>query len=123
MSQLDLITGEPVDVEPERGGGVTLTERQALALRFIGQHQPVSSDELGAVLHEDRMRRGGKGHDASERCERCSSEGAQMGDALRKRGHVVRKRTVGWCLTGYRPVPAGTGSGIDPKTSDWPEGF
>lgn len=118
MSQIDLLTGQPVpEREPE---AVTLTSRQALALQFISAHQPVSSDELGAVLHEDRMRRGGKGHGRDERCDWCQSEGAQMGNALRKRGFVVQKRTVGWALEGYNYNAAALDIGYDPKTSEIP---
>ena len=116
MSQLDLISGEPV---PAARSAEALTDRQQLALEHIGAHQPVSSDELGAVLHEDRMRRGGKGHDAGERCTYCSSEGRDVADVLRKRGLVVRKQTVGWCLTGFNPERPET-SGYDPTKSEIP---
>lgn len=118
-AQLDLITGEPVPPAKDPGA---LTDRQQLALEFIGKHQPVSSDELGAFLHEDRMSRGGKGHGRDERCDWCPGEGREMGEALRRRDCVVRKKSVGWCLAGFSPERSGT-SGYDPETSDFPEGF
>ncbi len=127
MSQLDLITGEPVESPRDPNA---LTDRQQLALEFISANQPVSSDELGAVLHEDRKQRGGKGHDRDTRCDWCATEGNVVAASLRAKGLVVRKKTVGWCLTGYRPVPAGTGSGSGPNATGeglddrgLPEGF
>lgn len=117
MSQIDLFTGEPVETV-DTGGGVTLTDRQALALQFISAHQPVSSDELGAVLHEDRKLRGGKGHDRDTRCEWCVTEGNVVAASLRAKGLVIRKKTVGWCLTGY--TPARNTDAYDPTKSEIP---
>lgn len=104
-AQLDLLTGQPV--QPARDPDA-LTDRQQLALEFIGRYQPVSSDELGAFLHEDRLRRGGKGHHRDSRCDWCQSEGSQMGDSLKGRGKVIRKKTIGWVLPEYQAVPTGT---------------
>lgn len=101
-TQLDLITGQPVS--PPRDPDA-LTGRQQLALAHIAAHQPVSSDELGALLHEDRMRRGLKGHGRDERCTFCAGEGREMGETLRRRGLIIRKRTVGWCLPDWQPTP------------------
>ena len=118
-TQIDLFTGQPV---PAPRDPAALTGRQQLALEHIAKHQPVASDELGAILHEDRLARGGKGHPADERCEWCPREGRVMGSSLRRHGYVVQKRSLGWCLPDYRPERPGT-SGYDPSTSDFPEGF
>lgn len=104
MRQLDLLTGEPV---PPAKDPDALTDRQQLGLEFIAQHQPVSSDELGAFLHQDRLERGLKGHGRDERCDFCTGEGREMGEALKRRGKVIRKKTIGWVLPGYRAQPAG----------------
>lgn len=106
MTQINLITGEPVAPAKDPDA---LTDRQQLALEFIAQHQPVSSDELGAVLHEDRRARGGRGHARDERCDWCQSEGSQMGQSLKARGKVIRKKTIGWVLPDWRAEPAGDG--------------
>lgn len=116
MSQLDLITGEPV--APPRDHHA-LTDRQQRALEYVGKQQPVSSDELGAFLHEDRMRRGGKGHGRDERCEYCAGEGREMGEALKRHGRVVRKKTIGWVLPDYRAEPVDVGF----EHTGFPEGF
>ena len=95
--QLELLPGVPV--EP----AIKLTERQRFALEAIGRLQPISSDELGALLCERR----GK-HTADERCDWDGSNGRQCAASLRAKGLVVRKRTVGWTLPEYRPTPAGS---------------
>lgn len=100
-----------------------LTARQELALAFIAKTGTVSSDELGAVLHEDRRARGGRGHDRDERCDYCATEGADMGRRLRELGLVTKRRGVdgGWCAANDESQHEETsqlGEG-DP----WPEGF
>lgn len=114
--QLELLSDTPVDPT------VRLTARQRLALEYIGHHQPVASDELGAFLHEDRRARGGKGHGADERCDYCQQEGAQMGAALRLKGLVKRKRGVGWVVSGTsgpNPERPGRSGQQDGDTVDW----
>ncbi len=98
---------------------VKLTGRQQLALDYITTHQPVTSEQLGAILHEDRRERGGRGHHRDERCAYCHDEGSQMGRALRAKRLVVRKRGLGWCLPDYKPVPH-VDSGYDPSTAPIP---
>lgn len=77
-----------------------LTDRQRLALDYIAANQPVSSDELGAVLHADRVARGGRGHVVDVRCTYCADEGSDMGRALKAKGLVFRPRKGGWQLAG-----------------------
>lgn len=72
--------------------GVDLTPRQRVALAFVREHGPVTSDELGAVLHELRLHNGGRGHDRDGRCAYCREEGADMGGVLRGKGLVERRR-------------------------------
>lgn len=111
-------------------GGSTLTARQANALAIISRLQPILSDELGAHLHAYRHAHGGGGHSADERCQWCSSEGTNVGQALARKGLATRRRGIGWTLPEYRPVPAGTddrpgpnatGDGLDAR--GLPEGF
>ena len=70
-----------------------LTRRQRFALELI-THTPLSSENLGAALHEYRMKEGGKGHDARRPCQFCRAEGAHMGDALRKKKLVRFARNL-----------------------------
>lgn len=72
--------------------GVNLTPRQDAAFAFVRDHGPVSSDELGAFLHEYRRDAGGRGHDRDTRCDYCREEGADMGGVLRSKGLVERRR-------------------------------
>lgn len=74
--------------------GVPLTRRQDLAYAFVREHGPVTSDELGAFLHEVRLGNGGSGHAMGVRCDYCTSEGADMGGVLRQKGLVERRRGV-----------------------------
>lgn len=90
MTQLE-IGGNDALAPPE----AKLTQRQRIALEYIGHHQPVSSDELGAMLHEERRARGLKGHSSDERCEYCTDEGRSMGAALRQKGLVRFRRHEG----------------------------
>lgn len=102
-----------------------LTDRQRLALEYVGAHQPVAAVELGAVLHEDRAARGGKGHSAAEHCAYCSDEGRAMGRALRAKGLVQERRGAGWVLKGARPEHSRPDHSrcYDPATAPLPEGF
>lgn len=82
---------------PELPPGVTLTPRQRVALEHIEKHDaPTSNDELGALMHEERRSRGGRGHHRDERCPWCGDEGAQIGEALEAKGLVVYVRRDGW---------------------------
>jgi hypothetical protein len=101
-----------------------LTRRQRFALEFI-HHRPVSSEELGAALHQYRKGEGGKGHDATERCDFCQVEGAGMGARLREFGLVryARNLEVWYCVEDGRPgaeparQPEGT---YDPASQEIP---
>lgn len=110
MSQLDLMGGElPV--------GVTLTERQAAALAYIRENQPVASDELGAYLHELRRTAGGRGHPSETRCVWCTDEGRQMLRALRRKRRLVKQlRGIGWVTRDYK-------RDADATFGDFPKGF
>lgn len=96
-------------VGPATPPGLRLTPRQRFALEFIA-HRPVSSEELGAALHEWTLREGkGRGHLATSRCDFCSSTGAEMGNRLRQDGLVRFARSLGvWYLVErgkpYEPV-------------------
>lgn len=113
--QLELL---PVDPE-ER-----LNERQKLALASIRDSWPMPSEELGAILHEDRQARGGKGHARDSRCGWCLEEGKGMGSRLRKDGLVRFKKDEGWYPSGIRfgrdQSPRAATSGYDPKTAPIP---
>lgn len=83
-----------------------LTERQQFALDTITAHQPIPSDELGAHWCQHNGR-----HTTATRCDWDGPTGRELGRALRKRGLAIERRSLGgWCLAGYRPVPAGTDS-------------
>lgn len=119
MSQL-AFDGSPVPP------GVRVTARQRLAVEYVAAKQPVPSDELGAVLHADRLARGGRGHSVDERCEWCRSEGREMGAALRRLGLVRERRGAGWVLEGAAAPPRAAAPAedvYDPATADFPEGF
>lgn len=103
--------------------GRTLTPRQQLALAHIASRQPVATDELGAVLHEHRRATGGKGHGRDERCDFCTSEGRQMGEALRRRVLVRYRRGAGWTLPDYRPGDHLPSSQNATGPDGFPEGF
>lgn len=85
-----------------------LTPRQRFALEFISR-RPVSSEELGAALHEWTMREGkGRGHIAQMRCDFCQTTGAEMGNRLRREGLMRFARNLGvWYLVEQgRPADA-----------------
>lgn len=100
-------------------GGVTLTDRQAHALRTIREQQPIRSDALGAHLHAYRQANGGRGHHAYETCDWCVSEAKSVGDALAKRGLVRYVRGQGWVTGDYEaPKAASSQLGVG---DEWPE--
>lgn len=116
MSQLEL-DGTPTLAPPE----VRVSPRQRLALDYLRHHAPVPSDELGALLHEDRRARGLNGHSADERCRFCADEGKQMGGALRAKGLVRYRRGEGggWYLADRTaPTPQ-----VEEQEDPFPEGF
>jgi hypothetical protein len=80
-------------VGPATPPNLRLTRRQRFALEFIAR-RPVSSDELGAALHEYRGT-----HAAQRTCHWCKPEGAGMGSRLRELGLVRFARNLGvWYL-------------------------
>lgn len=114
------MTGNQLELIPKPAK--PLTGRQQLALDHITANQPVPSDEVGAILHEDRRARGGRGHSRDERCKWCADEGKTMGASLRSHGLIVRRRGAGWTLPDYR-IGDRPASGYDPATAPFPEGF
>jgi hypothetical protein len=117
--QLNLAGGARTIVD-----GVELTARQQIALELIRRAGPVPDDELGAVLHEERAARGGRGHPADHRCSWCGEEGKSMGDTLRGKGLVRFRRGLGWVAADS--APAGRKSAARPAGADFgefPEGF
>ncbi len=115
MTQLDF-TGRPALAPPD----TPLTAFQRLALDTIGRLQPIASDELGAHLHEDRQRRGKRGHPADRRCQWCADDGKHMGAALRKKGLVKMRQGQGWVLASYLPAERQHDDGYDPGTAEIP---
>lgn len=75
-------------VGPATPPDLKLTKRQRFALEFIAQ-KPVSSEELGAALHEYR-----DAHPATKTCRWCEAEGASMGSRLRQDGLVRFARNL-----------------------------
>lgn len=101
MEQLALIPAPPA--QPR------LTDRQQRALDLISRLAPIPSDELGAYLHR---------HGPDSRCQWCATTGAEVGEALRRKGLVKRRRGKGWVLmAGAADKPA------DPVFGEFPEGF
>jgi hypothetical protein len=118
--QLNL--GGDMPTPPER----PLTDRQQHALHIISQAgwQGITSDELGAHLHQYRQENGGKGHTTDHRCDWCSHEGQEAGKALHTRGLIYRRERLHWTLIEHRDTKTGpTLSGYDPRTAPLPEGF
>jgi hypothetical protein len=100
-------------VGPATPPDLKLTRRQRFALEFIAR-RPVSSEELGAALHEFRMLEGGRGHRAEGRCDWCQPEGASMGNRLRELGLVRFTRKLGvWYLQETGPPPPDRGAQSD----------
>lgn len=91
-------------VGPATPPDLHLTKRQRFALEFIA-HRPVSSEELGAALHEYRAHEGGRGHRAESRCDWCKAEGAHMGSRLREMKLVrfARYLSVWYLAEGGKP--------------------
>ncbi len=116
-SQLALAGGDPAPTPAPK-----LTDRQQFALELIGRLQPISSDELGALLCE---RHGN--HAAADRCAWDRTNGNQMGEALRRKRLVRYRRNAGWTLTDWQPTGSGpsaqntTGDGFD--THGFPRDF
>lgn len=108
--------------------GVKLTRRQDVAYAYVRDHGPVTSDELGALLHELRMLAGHRGHDSDSRCEYCREEGADMGGVLLAKGLVERRRGAEGLLTwrvADRTADSAdrTASAQLPDDAPLPEGF
>lgn len=98
MTQLAL-TGTPTPPH------LKLTGRQRGALEQIAEHQPLSSERLGAWIHERRLEAGGKGHSAANPCRFCNEEGAAMGRNLRGKQLVRYSLSYhGWVIPGYKPA-------------------
>lgn len=66
-----------------------LTPRQQLALEFIGSHDGVTSDEVGAHLHAHRGRRP---HSVDERCDWCARDGRAVATSVALKPLVTAKR-------------------------------
>lgn len=105
MSQLS-IEGTGIPTPPE----TRLTKRQRFALELIGQLGYMTSEELGASLHEYRG-----AHPATRTCTFCRPEGAHMGASLREKGLVRMKRDRGWYVVGLEaPRPSGPSAQLGP---------
>lgn len=89
-------------VGPATPPDLHLTKRQRFALEFIAR-RPVSSEELGAALHEYRG-----SHPAQRPCRWCQGEGAGMGSRLREDGLVrfARNLKVWYLVEAGRPEKA-----------------
>jgi hypothetical protein len=95
-------------VGPATPPDLKLTARQRFALEFIA-HRPVSSEELGAALHEYRG-----AHPAQRPCRWCEAEGAGMGARLRQDGLVRFARYLKvWYLAEQGRPKALSGSQTD----------
>lgn len=102
---------EPVDV--------TLTSRQAEALRIVREHGTIASDELGAELHAWQG-----SHPVGQRCAWCQAAGVEVGRALRRKGLVTYRHRAGWVAPGYQTRPADSNESSQLDVGDpWPEGF
>lgn len=97
---------------------VKISDRQRFALDVITELGPIPNDELGAHMHERR----GK-HPADQRCQWCAQEGKGIGGELRKKKLVKQRRAEGWVVVGAAASTRETGSGYDPATAAFPEGF
>lgn len=95
-AQLDL-TGQAHTIVHGR----ELTPRQQLALDYVTEHAPATADEIGALLHQERLQRRGRGHSADSRCKWCGDEGTQMLRRLRELGLVRHAKHLGWYVAGH----------------------
>ncbi len=118
MSQLTLDgTGTPTPPE------VRLTVRQRFALEIIAEKEPISSERLGAYLHELRaVEEKGYGHGYEDVCRFCKQEGEGMGARLRSLDLVrFSTKAHGWRLATSDVrrllVPGGS---YDPSTAEIP---
>ncbi len=106
-------------VGPATPPELKLTKRQRFALEFVA-HKPVSSEDLGAALHEYRG-----AHPVQRPCHWCKAEGSGMGSRLRELGLVKFARNLGvWYLVeqGRPAAPReAAGEGVyDPASSEIP---
>lgn len=106
------MTGQLSLVGPATPPELKLSKRQRFALEFIAR-RPVSSEELGAALHEYR-----RAHVAQKACRWCQAEGAEMGQRLRQ-DHLVRfaRRLKVWYLV-ENGRPEAVASTSDPDSYD-----
>jgi hypothetical protein len=106
-------------VGPATPPDLHLTKRQRFGLEFIAR-KPVSSEELGAALHEYRGT-----HPAQRACRWCKPEGAGMGARLREMNLVRFARALGvWYLLEQgrpeAPTPPIDDGAYDPASSEIP---
>ena len=100
-----------------------LTPRQQHAIDTIRAAGPagLTSDELGAILHQYRRDNGGSGHHQDDRCDYCVSEGRQVGDSLRWHGRVYKRGNKAWTLVEHRNTkPERQVDGYDPRSAEIP---
>lgn len=126
-SQLDLLGGEtPIDAAPAPAAPAPrpLTDRQEAALAFIAAagDDGLSSDDLGAHVHQWNRDQGRRGHDSDTRCTWCGSTGKELGAALRARGLVYQQGHRHWTLVEHRTTTAGRQQPAVP-VNEFPEGF
>ena len=94
---------------PELPPGVTLTVRQAVFFEYLREHEPVASDELGALAHSRRRRRR---HSTDTRCALCGRDGQRVGRELERKGLATFTTGIGWTVNADlrsregRPKPA-----------------
>lgn len=88
-------------VGPATPPDLKLTKRQRFAFELISR-KPLSSEDLGAALHEYRG-----SHPFQRPCQFCRPEGAGMGSTLREKGLVrfARNLKVWYSLETGRPKP------------------
>lgn len=106
-------------VGPATPPDLKLTKRQRFAFELLAR-VPLSSEGLGAALHEYRGV-----HPATKSCRWCQPEGAGMGARLRELGLVrlARNLSVWYLVEQGRPEasPAPTAEGsYDPSSAEIP---
>ena len=108
-------TGTPTPPE------LRLTTRQRYALEIVSEREPISSERLGAYLHELRaLEEKGSGHDHESVCRFCRQEGRSMGDRLREFGLVAYSTKYhGWRLATSK-LRRFANADYDPATSEIP---